>query len=213
MTTAALRRTLLPLLALLALVAALTLRTTPAAASSGCTNGNSSNVFSAFGDTNAYYLLQGGSFESSTTSWSGGNRVAGNEPYFLAGSGHTKSLSLSAGTSASSGWVCLGKTDPTIRFLAKSAASGSGGNYTSLNVSVTLKGETGSQVSIYLGQLQAGSFAGWKVTPIFSYAAWLNQPWLYAGGTNVRAMFTFTVGGSGGTWNIDDTFIDPFKGI
>ena len=211
MRTAARRRihTLL-LTATLALVALVATQASNAA-TGGCAARSTAQVFSRFGDTNDYFLLQGGSFEA-TDGWSlgSGQIVDRNEPFYLAGASDTRSLRLQPGSTVASPWVCIGKAEPALRFVARPST---GGNYTSLNVTITLRGATGSQASVYLGQLSAGDVSSWQPSPIYSYAAWLNQPWLYAGGDTVQAQIVFTVGGSGGTWSLDDVFVDPFKGI
>jgi hypothetical protein len=74
-----------------------------------------------------------------------------------------------------------------------------------------LKGSTGSQTSVYLAQLTPSGFSSWKPSPIYSYAVWLNQSWLYGTSNTVSAQLTFNVQGTGGTWNIDDVYVDPFK--
>src|SRR5437763_5273049 len=75
--------------------------------------------FTPWGDSNTYVLLPGGSFEPGTPGWrlSGGAKVApGNESYKASGSG-SHSLSLPAGSSASSPATCTGIDHPSARFF------------------------------------------------------------------------------------------------
>lgn len=210
MTTAA--RKLLPTFALMIAIVTglLALQVAPASAA-GCGTRTLSKVFSKFGDQGDYFLVGGGDLESGSNGWSysGGARiVSGNESLGLrSGAG---SVQIPAGGTVTSPYFCIGKDEPTIRFAAK--ASG-GANYTSLNATIEIKGSTGSVANVYLGQLGAASYPGWKPSPIYSYAVWTNQSWLYNGNDTVQVRFTFTVGGSGGSWNVDSVFVDPFKGV
>ena len=69
---------------------------------------------------------------------------------------------------------------------------------------------TGVQ-TVYLGQLSAGSFASWTPSSIYSYSVNLNMPGMIVNGV-AEISFTFSSQGSSGSWQIDDVYIDPFKG-
>jgi hypothetical protein len=214
MTTAATRQARALLLVFVLAALALTLAKAPPASAAGCASQTATKAFSRFGDFNDYFLLPSGHFESGAGGWTlstGAKVVPGNETYYLRSSADKASLQIPASGTVKSPWVCIAKNEPMLRFVARSSGSGTGGNYTNLVASMTIKGSTGSVVNVYLGDLSAASYAGWKPSPIYSYAVWLNQAWLYNGGDTVQVQVQFAVGGSGGSWNIDDLYIDPFK--
>ena len=83
--------------------------------------------FTAWGDSNSYFLAPGGSFEGSN-SWSlaGGAQVAaGNEPFYLNSHSDLHSLLLPPGSSATSPAMCLAVLSPHMRLVGKSS-DGSG---------------------------------------------------------------------------------------
>src|SRR5947209_3838413 len=74
-----------------------------------CAGQSESQPFAQFGDQSNYTLVPGGNFEGSGTPWSlsGGARiVAGNESNNVGGAGDSASLSLPAGSSATSPSLC-----------------------------------------------------------------------------------------------------------
>jgi hypothetical protein len=96
--------------------------------------------------------------------------------------------------------------DPSVRFVVRAV-----GSYNTLNVTATIRNSAGTVQSVYLGQLNSGSFANWAPSPIYSYAVNLNMPWMLVNGI-AEVSFTFSSQGSAGSWTIDDVFVDPFKG-
>jgi hypothetical protein len=76
-------------------------------------------VFAAWGDTSDYFLAPGASFESATTSWTGGSLTAGNDPFYLAGGNQRQSLLIASGKTASSPSFCADVTHPDFRFVAQ----------------------------------------------------------------------------------------------
>ena len=57
--------------------------------------GSSTQVFGAWGDSAFYQLAPGGSFEPGSFPWlltRGARIVEGNEPFFVGGAGHSRSL-------------------------------------------------------------------------------------------------------------------------
>ena len=84
---------------------------TAAAATPGnCPNPVTATPFARFGDSNQYFLMQGGSFEGFFPSgWTlFGSRVsAGNESFNVASLLDRQSLQISSSGSANSPWFCL----------------------------------------------------------------------------------------------------------
>ena len=79
--------------------------------------------FTAWGDSNSYFMATGGSFEGSN-SWSlsgGAQVVAGNEPFFLNSKSDSHSLVLPPGSSATTPAMCLAALSPHMRLLGKAS--------------------------------------------------------------------------------------------
>ena len=120
-----------------------------------CDDLTSAKVFRPWLDL-ANYVPAPGGMSSPTAGWTlkGGARVvAGNEPWKVGGSDHESSLLLPAGSSATTGAMCVGIGHPTMRFFAKreqraaldacwsrSCSTGLGGTLKSLPIGVVLGG-------------------------------------------------------------------------
>jgi len=82
-----------------------------------------SHPFSAWGDSNSYFMATGGSFEGAN-SWSlsgGAQVVPGNEPFFLNSKSDSHSLLLPPGSSATTPAMCLAALSPHMRLVGKSS--------------------------------------------------------------------------------------------
>lgn len=127
----------------------------------------------------------------------------GQEPWEIAGDG-TSSLRLPAGSSAQTDTMCVGIEYPTIRFFARSSNAGL---LSSLRVDVTVETWLGATVTLPIATvLPTGG--RWSVTPPYLIVASL-LPLLPGDLTPIR--LTFTPQGSG-TWQVDDVFVDPYRG-
>jgi hypothetical protein len=167
---------------------------------------SASQVFSRWGDSSYYASLLNGDFESSG-GWtlSGGARtVSGNEPYFISGNRYdSRSLLLPAGSSAYSGTVCFALGDWHLRFLMRNVGSSSG----KLRVQVVVPSLLGGLLTV----LDAGSVGG--------TGTWAPSPRLALLLSNVTSLigtravaFKFTPVGLGAAYQIDDVYLDPWKG-
>jgi hypothetical protein len=160
---------------------------------SSCDNSQLSQPFSQWGDFDYYKLAPGG--DGSLGGWSlegGAQRVSGGEPWNVSGSA-SNSLSLPAGSTATSPQTCVNAAYPTFRLFDLSGTPGS-----SAAVSVVYNGQ-----SIPVGVLTAGT--SWSPTlPMTTLSA---IPGLTNGGTaNVSLQFT----GVSGNVQVDDVFVDPW---
>jgi hypothetical protein len=166
--------------------------------------GPSARVFQRWLDPAQYVPAPGGNLES-TDGWklAGGARlVAGNEPWSVGGAGHSKSLQLPAGSSATTGVMCVGLAHPTMRFFAKRT---SGTLLNPLAVEVQFEGLGGLLKSLPIGVVLGGN--SWQPTlPSLVVANLL--PLLPNARTPVRFKFT-PVGRA--TWQIDDVYVDPWS--
>jgi hypothetical protein len=159
-------------------------------------------------DGTSYALAPGGDFETGAAGWTltGGARVvAGNESFDVGGPGQTHSLSLPAGSSATSPPMCIGVLSDGMRLFT----SNTGKSASKLRVQVIYGGGAGAllgAVGVTLGISD--------VQNLTSTGAWErseNTPML--GGivplltSNVR--FRITPLDTTGNWRIDDVYLDP----
>jgi hypothetical protein len=160
--------------------------------------------FAQWGDTANYTPVPGGSFEAGSLPWAkfGGAAVAaGNESYYVTSKSNTSSLSLPAGSSATSPAACASIYHPTVRLFVKNAGSAS----SRLKVEALYPGLLGGVQVARLGDLSGTS-------------AWSPSPILRLGLTNLLATlslnrtaiaYRFTAADSAGKWSIDDVYLDP----
>jgi hypothetical protein len=179
-----------------------------ASASTGCGERPSGRYFLPWLDLAYYTPAPNGGLESGSAEWSlsGGAGVeAGNERFFVGSSSDSHSLSLPAGSSATTGTTCVQLLDPTMRlFVMKS----SGSLLSALQVEVLYKDVFGTPRAQTVALLPGT--ARWQPTlPVLFLANLLHPPVLTDG--NVDVAFRFTPRGSG-SWRIDDVYVDPFKG-
>jgi hypothetical protein len=191
-------------------LAVLTLALSASTASAGilvqsapdCSPKPATQAFARWGDSAQYNLAPGGSFEAGTAAWSMSGKasiVSGNEPWKVAGAGHTRSLNLPPGASATSPTICVGLEHPTIRFFAKNNSA----LLSTLSVEVITETSLGLTVPVPVGvMLPSGQ---WKPSPKFLVVANL-LPLLPGEHTPVR--FRVTSIGTG-TWSVDDFYVDP----
>ena len=158
--------------------------------------------FLPWGDDATYALTPGGSFESGTPGWglSGGARVVwGNEPFYVHSRSDKQSLSLPAGSSATSPTMCFAAGDWHLRLFAVSSGATSG-----LKVTVLVRSLCG-----VLSLLDGGT--------VGPSGTWQPSKQLALTLTNLTSIATsaislrFTPAGSSGSWRIDDVYLDPYK--
>lgn len=160
-----------------------------------------STVFSQFHDGKSYFLAPDGGFEAGAAGWTlDGSSVAdGNETFNLGGASDAKSLSLPAGSSATSPDICIRRGHPQFRFVART----SGDWHARLKVEVLYKNGKGKPSRV-AGKLRARD--AWAPTKKLSLAIGraLGKGRHATGTVQLR----FTPVGTG-DWQIDDVYIDP----
>jgi hypothetical protein len=197
-----------------ALSAAVVALGAPAAQAATCSGRSLVTPFSKFGDTKQYFLAPSGSFEAGASGWALSNAAtaSGNETYYLNSTTDKSSLKLTG--QATSPGFCITRDDPFLRFAAKTVTTaGSSGNYSQLNVSIIVKNAAGSQASYFLGAIQPQGNGGWFVVPAMQYGSLFDSYLFGSDGTGTATMqVQFTVAGQGGTWYVDDVYVDPYVG-
>jgi hypothetical protein len=168
-----------------------------------CDDGGLTQPFARWRDYATYKLVGGGSFESGATGWQLSGRAAvvnGNESFKVGGSTHSRSLSLPAGSRATTPFVCVGLNEPTLRLFARRQS----GLLTSLLVEIQVQTSLG--LSLWLPVLP-GDLGGGSWHPTVSMPLVANLLTLSASDrTPVRFRFTPLLLGS---WQIDDVYVDP----
>lgn len=157
-----------------------------------CDSSALSQPFAPWWDFAGYKLAPGGAFEGPGWTLSGGAEfVGGSEPYAATGTLGSSSLSLPAGSSATSSPTCVDAAYPTIRFFI----AGTG----SVSVNVVY-----GRIVIPAGVAVAGG--EWSPTPVMlTSSAVLGA----LGGGTAQVSLTFT--SLSGNPRIDDVFIDPWR--
>ncbi len=199
----------LGLLVLTASLAALGATAAPANAGLGVACPDpTSQVFKAWGDYAYYSYVPNGGFESGSAGWAlsrGATVVGGNEAFYVRGPNDRYSLSLPAGSSATSPPLCISLFSTKMRFFAANAGSSS----SRLRVQVLYNGGVGGLLSLATKQLGISD-----VGYITAGGEW--QPSQSIGmvsGTlpllTQSVQFRFTPVDSSGSWLVDDVFLDP----
>ena len=160
-----------------------------------------SQPFARWLDYSQYKLVEGGDFETGTDGWnlSGGARVVdGNATQHVGGTGDSRSLLLPAGSAATTPPVCVGLNEPTMRYFARKNS----GLLSTMAVSVQVQLQLGVWVTLPIGVDLGGA---WHPSlPNLVIANLL--PLLPPDQTAVRFKFAPLLGGS---WQIDDVYVDP----
>ena len=146
-----------------------------------------------------------GGFEAGAKGWSldGATTVAGNETFKVGGSADDTALRVPAGGSATSPAFCVGLEHPTARLFAKRVG---GSLLSTLRVDVQFEDALGKTHYLPIG-LVALNGGSWQPSlPMLMVPNLL--PLLPGAHTPVALRF---VPQGGGSWLVDDVYVDPFK--
>jgi hypothetical protein len=173
-----------------------------AADATNCDAQTLSQPFLPWADVAEYTLMPGGDFEPGSSPWtltSGANSAAVNEPWGVTDEMDGQSLYLASGSSATSGSICVGIEHPDIRFFTKASST-----LATLKVEVLYLDGTGNTQSLTVGTLAGNtSWAPTLQTPIVANLLPLLP------GSNTPVAFRLTA--TGGSWKVDDFYVDPFN--
>jgi hypothetical protein len=175
-----------------------------AAAAQACSYTGAEQVFSPWGDSHSYVLASNGGFESGGLGWglSGGAKVSeGNESFYLNDSGDSHSLALPAGSSALSPPVCMSIDTPIFRLLARNTGAASSGLRVEAIYPLLGLIRTKTVSTVYAGSNWAPSQ---QMSTVLTLSTIVGT--LIPSAVQIR----ITPVGSGGNWQVDDLYIDPF---
>lgn len=165
-----------------------------------CADPTLSQPFKPWLDGSYYKLVDNGTFETGADGWTltGGARVVdGTASQRVSGAG-SKSLLLPAGSSATTPPVCVGLNEPIMRYFTRKNS----GLLSTMSVWVDVQTSLNIWVTLPLGVDLGG---GWH--PSAPYLVLANLlPLLPPDQTAVRFRFAPLLGGS---WQIDDVYVDP----
>jgi hypothetical protein len=180
----------------------------PASASAGplvatatrCADQSLGQPFLPWADVASYTLHPGGDFERKT-GWAldGASIVAGNEPAFVGSANDSHSLAIPAGATATSTSLCVGIEHPDMRFFATSSNPAA-----SLSVDVLFEDAMGNVQSARIGLVTGVS----RWTPTAPFPLVVNLLPLLP---DSRTAVAFRFSASGGSFRIDDVYVDPYR--
>jgi hypothetical protein len=153
--------------------------------------------FALWGDNANYTLVGDGDLTGGAAGWEldGADLVADNEPWYVHGGNTPRALRLRSGDSATTPPMCVTPAHPTMRFFLRNG----GGLLGTLKVDVVMSNGLTLPVGVIPGLL---GDADWDPSP----------PLLVVGNLlDDEVAFRFTAIGLGGTWTIDDVYVDPYK--
>ena len=187
-------------LAVAATTATLVVGVAPAGAGLGIACPNPTTVpFAPWADYANYAFMPDGGFESGASGWTltGGASVrGGNESFYVHSSSDRSSLSLPAGSSATTPTMCIGLLSTKMRFVA------AGDRNAKVKVQIIYRG----LLSSVLGILDGGTIdtsGAWEPSPQMTMLGGL-LPLLTQG---VQFRFVALNGSS----TLDDVYLDPMK--
>lgn len=162
-------------------------------------------VFKPWGDAKYYVLAPNGGFEAGSLGWTlrnGAETVPGNESFYLNDPSDERSLSLPAGSSAVSPPICMSLDTPVFRLLARNTGDPS----STLRVEATYW---------LLGLIRTKTLSTIKAGPNWAPSQQMSTVLTLSTivGTLIPSaiQIRITPVGSGGKWQVDDLYIDPFS--
>jgi len=189
---------------LMAMVAALLVLAFSATIAQACSYTGAEQVFKPWGDSNSYVLAPDGGFEAGGAGWAlsgGAKTVVGNESFFLNDASDSNSLSLPSGSSAVSPPVCMAIDTPTFRLIARNTGSASSG----LRVEAVYP-----LLGLIRTKTVSTAYAGANWAPSQQMSTVLTLSTIVGTLIPSSIQIRITPTGSGGNWQVDDLYIDPF---
>jgi len=184
--------------------AALAVSACSTAVAQACDYTGAEQVFKPWGDQHSYVLAPDGGFEAGGQGWAltgGATTVAGNESLYLNEPGDGRSLALPTGSSATSPPICMSLDTPTFRLVARNGG----------NPAAELRVE--ARYSL-LGLLRTKAVstvkAGSTWAPSQQMSTVLSLSTIVGTVIPAAIQIRITPVGSGGQWQVDDLYIDPF---
>jgi hypothetical protein len=175
-----------------------------AGAAQACNYTGAEQVFKPWGDQHSYVLAPDGGFEGGGLGWylgGGAKTVAGNETFNLNDAADSRSLSLPAGSTATSPPICMSLDTPGFRLVARNSGDPSSGLKVEATYALLGLVRTKTVSTVYGSPNWAPSQ---QMSTVLSLSTIV--------GTVIPSAIQIRVTplGSGGQWQVDDVYIDPF---
>lgn len=168
------------------------------------------NPFTPWGDAGDYVFAPNGGLESGLAGWTTTGAAAvvrGNEPFLVHAASDRSALSLPAGATATTPALCVGFLYPYSRLFV----NGPGG--ATLKVELLFVDPKGGAQAVPVG-LVAGSGA-WlpskRLATVGMLIAPLSALSITTGLADRYSAVAFRFTAQGGTWLLDDLYVDPWK--
>jgi hypothetical protein len=184
--------------------AALAISATWAGAAQACNYSGAEQVFKSWGDQHSYVLAPDGGFEAGGQGWylgGGAKTVAENEAFDLNDAGDSRSLALPAGSTAVSPPICMSLDTPGFRLVARNSGDPSSGLRVEASYALLGLVRTKTVSTVYGNSSWAPSQ---QMSTVLSLSTIVGT--LIPSAIQIR----ITPLGSGGNWQVDDLYIDPF---
>jgi len=184
--------------------AALAVSACSAAAAQACDYTGAEQVFKPWGDQHSYVLAPDGGFEAGGQGWAltgGATTVAGSESLYLNDPGDSRSLALPADSSATSPPICMSLDTPIFRLVARNSGDPSAELRVEARYSLLGLVRTKTVSTVKTGSVWAPSQ---QMSTVLSLSTIVGT--LIPSAIQIR----ITPIGSGGQWQVDDLYIDPF---
>jgi len=168
-----------------------------AAPASACEGQALEQPFERWGDRAHYTLVGDGDLSGGGAGWDldGAGVVADNEPWWVHGPGAPRALRLGAGDSATTPPMCVSLAHPTMRFFLRNR----GGLLGTLKVDVVMSNGLTLPVGVVPGLLGDDDWAPSAPLPVVGNLL------------DDEVSFRFSAVGLGGSYVIDDVYVDPYK--
>jgi len=163
-----------------------------------------SKPFSPFGDAGLYTPVENGGLENGSASWAlaGGATVgSGNEPWFVGGAGHSKSLNLPGGATATTSSICIDETYTHFRVFARNTGAAGG----QLKIEVLYFDTKGKLISTkpFAHRNPTTAWVPSASVPIEIFGKHTTT-------TVAPVAFRFSVSGRHAAFQLDDVYVDPW---
>jgi len=184
--------------------AAFAISAVAAGAAQACDYTGAEQVFKPWGDQHSYVLAPDGGFEANAQGWylaGGAKTVAGNESFYLNSAGDSRSLALPPGSNATSPPICMSIDTPSFRLVARNSGDPASGLRVEATYALLGLVRTKTVSTVY------GS-ASWAPSQQMSTVLSLST----IVGTVIPSAIQIRITplDSGGSWQVDDVYIDPF---
>jgi hypothetical protein len=184
--------------------AALAISAAWAGAAQACNYTGADQVFKPWGDQHSYVLAPDGGFEAGGLGWylgGGAKAVSGNEAFFLNAPSDKSSLALPAGSTAISPPICMSLDTPGFRLVARNSGDPSSGLRVEATYALLGLVRTKTVSTVYSSSTWAPSQ---QMSTVLSLSTIV--------GTVIPSAIQIRITplGSGGQWQVDDLYIDPF---